>query len=57
MKYKIFNKQIQFNSLDYYFKGESGPKNYIDFKGSLGLYGNIKLYNTRKMRRKSKIIK
>ena len=42
MKYKIFNKQIQFNSLDYYFKGESGPKNYIDFKGSLGLYGNIK---------------
>ena len=36
------NKQIQFNSLDYYFKGESGPKNSIDFRGSLGLYGNIK---------------
>ena len=52
------NKQIQFNSLDYYFKGESGPKNSIDFRGSLGLYGNIKkLYNTRKVRRKSKVIK
>ena len=27
------NKQIDFNNLIYYFKGESGPKNFISFQG------------------------
>ena len=29
------SKQINFKNLTYYFKGESGPKDVIGFKGSL----------------------
>ena len=32
---QIFSKQIDFNSLTYYFKGESGSKHFINFKGAL----------------------
>ena len=36
------SKQIDFNNLTYYFKGESAPKNVIGFKGPLGFYKYIK---------------
>ena len=36
------SKQIDFNNLVYYFKGGSGPKIFIDFKGLPGLHRNIK---------------
>ena len=36
------SKQIHFNNLVYYFKGESGTKYFISFKGPLALYKNIK---------------
>ena len=42
MKYQNLSKQIDFNNLTYYFKGESAPKNFIDFKGPLDFYKNIK---------------
>ena len=51
------NKQIDFNNLVYYFKSESGPKHFINFKGPLGFCKNVKdkrwLFNTTKSRRKS----
>ena len=34
--------QINFNNFVYYFKGESDPKSFINFKGPLGFYKNIK---------------
>ena len=37
-----FSEQIDFNNLIYYFKGESGPKNFIGFKGPPNVYKNIK---------------
>ena len=37
------SKQIDFNNLTYYFKGESAPKNVIGFKGPLDFYKNIKI--------------
>ena len=40
------SKQIDFNNLFYYIKGESGPKNFIRFKGPLAFYRNIKGYTT-----------
>ena len=43
------NKQIDFNNLVYYFKSESGPKHFINFKGQDKRW----LFNTRKSRRKS----
>ena len=36
------NKQINFNNLIDYFKGESGPKVFIGFKGPLVFYKNKK---------------
>ena len=36
------NKQIDFNNLIYYFKGESGPKTFISFKSPLAFYKKIK---------------
>ena len=36
------SKLIDFNNLVYYFKGECGTKNFIDFKGPLDFYENIK---------------
>ena len=36
------SKQIDFNNLIYYFKGESVPKKSLGFKGPLGFYKNIK---------------
>ena len=36
------SKQIDFNNLIYSFKGESSPKNFINFKGPLIFYKNIK---------------
>ena len=35
-------KQIDFNNLVYYFKGESGWKTFINFKSLLNFYKNIK---------------
>ena len=32
------SKQIKFKKLTYYFKGESGAKGIIGFKGSLAFY-------------------
>ena len=36
------SKQIDLNNLAYYFKGKTGPKNFINFKGPLAFYRNIK---------------
>ena len=36
------SKQIDFNTLVYYFKAENVPKNVINFKGPLAFYRNIK---------------
>ena len=36
------SKDINFNNLTYYFKGNSNPKIIIGFKGQLGFYKNIK---------------
>ena len=36
------SKDINFNNLTYYFKGNSSPKIIIGFKGQLGFYKNIK---------------
>ena len=39
---QTLSQQIYFNSLTYYFKCESAPKNFIIFKGALGFYKNVK---------------
>ena len=40
-KTQNLRNQINFNNLIYHFKGESGPKHFIAFEGSLGFYKNI----------------
>ena len=40
-KTQNLSNQINFNNLIYHFKGESGPKHFITFEGSLGFYKNI----------------
>ena len=37
------SKQICFNSLTYYFKGESGSKHFTNFKSALAFHRNIKV--------------
>ena len=37
------SKQIGFNSLTYYFKGESGSEHFTNFKSALAFYRNIKV--------------
>ena len=44
-------KQIDFNNLTYYFKVESGPRNFISFNGQLAFHKNMK---DGKSRRKTK---
>ena len=39
---QILSKQIDFNNLICYFKVESGSRDFINFKGPLALFGNIK---------------
>ena len=39
---QTLSKHIDFNNLVYYFKGESGSKNFISFRGPLNFYKNIK---------------
>ena len=49
------SKQINLNHLTYHFKGESGPKNFIVFKGPLAFYKKIKDgYITLKKQKKNK---
>ena len=52
------SKQIDFNDLTYCYEGNTAPKTFIGFKGSLDFYENKKgrLYNTRKSRRRTKRI-
>ena len=37
------SKQIDFNNLNYSFKGKSDPKKFIGFKGPLSLYKKWKM--------------
>ena len=36
------SKQINFNNLIHYYKGEPNPKNFINFKGALVFYKKMK---------------
>ena len=56
------SKQIDFNNIIYYFKGESAPKNFIGLKGPLAFYKNIKdgymtLENTAETQKEFKSLK
>ena len=48
------SKQIGFNNLTYHYKGKLSSRNFIALKTPLDFYKNMKLYNTRKSRRKTK---
>ena len=39
---QILSKQIDFDNLNYYFKGERGPKIFIGCKGPLNFYKTLK---------------
>ena len=49
------SKQINFNSLTYFFQSNSDPKEIIGFKGPLGFYKSIKdSYTTHEKKKKIK---